>query len=275
MFQKCETQNSARSVQFKGLAVPGAVFLNATDDLVAIWKNASGQRFQNYKASFTILDVPIISRQWIENLENDNPFTKVAPPNWSKWINHGVYTPLIALRTTYIRSVNDQLPSSRNELEMLKILYEHFSEDPHLFEYFAAKIFSMSDKRVIIDEVTRSVVDGGKDALGRYKIGVDSDPIYVEFALEAKCYNPGLEKSNRTTVGVKETSRLISRIRNRQFGVLVTTSVVGVNAYEEIRKDGHPINLITGGDITRILVSVGRNDVYNLRRWLADEYPIN
>ncbi|MCP1762460.1 O-acetyl-ADP-ribose deacetylase (regulator of RNase III) [Bradyrhizobium japonicum] len=36
--------------------------------------------------------------------------------------------------------------------------------------------------------------------------------------LEAKCYGSG------NSVGVREMSRLISRLRHRQFGVLVTTS---------------------------------------------------
>ena len=53
----------------------------------------------------------------------------------------------------------------------------------------------------------------------------------------------------RLGVGVKETSRLISRIKNRQFGVLITTSVVGRQPYKEIRSDGHPVIFLTGIDI--------------------------
>jgi len=59
-----------------------------------------------------------------------------------------------------------------------------------------------------------------KDAnlIKAHLLGPASDPVAVEFALEAKCYaaNHG--------VGVRETSRLIFRLRHRQFGVLVTTS---------------------------------------------------
>lgn len=58
-----------------------------------------------------------------------------------------------------------------------------------------------------------------------------ADPVAVEFALEAKCYAPG------HGVGVRETSRLISRLRHRQFGVLVTTSHLDRQAYKEIRED--------------------------------------
>jgi hypothetical protein len=59
-----------------------------------------------------------------------------------------------------------------------------------------------------------------------------SDPIAVEFALEAKCYAP------THGVGVRETSRLISRLRHRQFGVPVTTSYLDDQAYREIGKTG-------------------------------------
>ena len=45
------------SVRFCGLAAPGGPALTSSDDLVAIWKSSDGRRFQNYKASFTVLDV--------------------------------------------------------------------------------------------------------------------------------------------------------------------------------------------------------------------------
>jgi hypothetical protein len=64
IFQKYPTPISARSVQFKGLAVPGFMGLPATSDLVAVWKTSEGQRFQNYRATFTILDVPVVGRTW-------------------------------------------------------------------------------------------------------------------------------------------------------------------------------------------------------------------
>ncbi len=37
------------------------------------------------------------------------------------------------------------------------------------------------------------------------------------------------------TVGVADVARLISRLRQRQFGVFVTTSVVARQAYKEVR----------------------------------------
>jgi hypothetical protein len=45
-----------------------------------------------------------------------------------------------------------------------------------------------------------------------------ADPIVIDFALEAKC------KHIESGVGVKELPWLISRLRRRQFSILVTTS---------------------------------------------------
>lgn len=48
-------------------------------------------------------------------------------------------------------------------------------------------------------------------------------------------------------------SRLISRIRYRQFGVMLTTSYVHKQAYQEVIEDGHPILIVTACDIARVL----------------------
>ncbi len=90
----------------------------------------------------------------------------------------------------------------------------------------------------------------------------------VDFALEAKCYEPGLESGKANTIGVKETSRLISRLLHRQFGVLVTTSVIAETAYAEIREDKHPVILIAGGDIARILIARGISTPAHLKEEL-------
>lgn len=48
-------------------------------------------------------------------------------------------------------------------------------------------------------------------------------------------------------------SRLISRIRYRQFGIMVTTSYIDGQAYSEVVKDDHPILIITASDIASVL----------------------
>jgi hypothetical protein len=58
-----------RDVIFRGIAVPG-VEGGAVDDLAAIWRSKKGQRFQNYRAMFTVLDCQLIAREWIDDLRH-------------------------------------------------------------------------------------------------------------------------------------------------------------------------------------------------------------
>ena len=273
VFQKYPTVNSARSVQFKGLVVPGYKGVAATDDLVAVWKSSKGQRFQNYRAIFTFLNISRIPRSFINSLsEANSDFDENLQPFFG-WKDTGNYNPLIAPSTTSIRSKDEQLPSNAHEWEILKVLFQYFQDKPTMFEACAANIFQLHDNKAIIEEITRTVRDGGRDAIGKYILGMTSDPIYAEFSLEAKCYNPGFNNvRGATPVGVKDISRLISRIRNRQFGVLVTTSYIATQAYNEVREDGHPIIFIAGGDIAEILISKGFSKKESVRHWLMTEF---
>ena len=86
--------------------------------------------------------------------------------------------------------------------------------------------------------------DGGRDGVGALTIGSGAASISIDFAMEAKCY------STSNSVGVREISRLISRLRHRQFGILTTTSYVDRQAYCEIKEDGHPIIVVSARDST-------------------------
>jgi hypothetical protein len=274
VFKKHPTKTGARSVQFKGLAVPGFPGLSATEDLVAVWKATDGQRFQNYRATFTVLDAGVISRAWINDLANGNANTPNAPAAWQAWVNTGRYRALTAEPTTVIRSADEQTPDTPIKKDILEVVWEHFRATPIAFEAFAARVYQLTDSRVLIDEVTRRTIDGGRDAIGRYQLGLNGDPVYAEFALEAKCYQPPLNGQAPNTVGVKEVSRLISRIRHRQFGVLVTTSLIARQAYEEVREDRHPIVFISGRDIAEILIANGYNTVERAKRLLQEEFKV-
>ena len=273
VFQKFPTEISTRSVQFKGLAVPGHPGLSSTQDLIAVWKSKNGQRFQNYRAVFTILDEALIDRRWIGDVLSGSPLSEWAPKSWSRWVEDGVCEPLVAESTLAIRTVEEQMPNDPLRSEILRTVWEHFTDQPLRFEAFAARLFRMMDARVSIDLITRASVDGGRDAIGRYALGLESDPVFAEFSLEAKCYRPGLDGEKINTVGVKETSRLISRIRHREFGVLVTTSAVGKQAYSEIREDRHPIILIAGKDISDVLINNGLSDAKSVQTFLDREFP--
>ena len=144
------------------------------------------------------------------------------------WVELGRYKALTSESTTVIRTKEAQTPDSLVKTEILKVVWNHFKEAPIAFEAFAAALFQMHDQRVIIDEITRASVDGGRDAVGRYRLGLVADPVYADFSLEAKCYTPPVDDLIATSVGVKEVSRLISRLRHRQFGVLPRGCRIGL-----------------------------------------------
>lgn len=64
---------------FKGLLVPGSTNHLETEDLIAIWKTQNNQRFQNYKAIFTLLPVQIITRKWINDIVSGNKMSQNSP----------------------------------------------------------------------------------------------------------------------------------------------------------------------------------------------------
>ena len=78
-----------RDMIFKGLAVPGRVGIPTPDDLVAIWKITGGERFQNYQAKFTVLDVPRLSRQWLDALRTNGNLLEDAPYRLAEMADDG------------------------------------------------------------------------------------------------------------------------------------------------------------------------------------------
>ena len=259
-----------RDMVFRGLIIPKTNQVGNTDDLISVWRSKDKQRFQNYRAKFSVLDSTEIDLNWIRSVLEGREKMELAPKAWTEWKTRGIIRPLEALKTLEYRKKAAQLPSDSGEQAMLIYIHKYFEPDDHLFEYFAAAIWKMSDSRVFSGRVTRRNRDGGRDAVGEYKIGPDSEPISLDWALEAKRYAPG-----EVSVGVSELSRLISRIRIRQFGVLVTTSFVSDQAYKEIREDQHPIIVIAGTDIIAILKQAGISDLSILKDWLIQNFPID
>lgn len=258
---------TGRDVMFRGLAVPSP---NLDDGLVAVWRQAGGKRFQNYRARFEVLKCTELAREWVAAVcQGLAPVSAPqAPKAWKEWVLTGKRNVLRAPRTIQHRTRGQQLPdpSDRSACAMLDSLRGCVAATPHDFEFLAAEIFRMIEPRVFDLEITRKSVDGGRDAVGRIRIGgeeTESDGIFADFALEAKAYH---EDSG---LGVKETSRLISRLRYRQFGVIVTTSFVSTQAYKELRDDQHPVVIISGGDIVRILRKRGINSSKAVEAWVC------
>lgn len=238
-----------RDLRFIGLAVPGAQGMGPDDDLVAIWRTTmNGTRFQNYKATFTILDVPVIGREWIRDIRIGAGLTsKHAPRPWINWVKARRYQPLKSVPANRIRSKQQQIPQEAELQAYVTYLRKYYADNSYGFERCAMELARLFMPSIQSWEITRPWRDGGRDAIGKYRIGQGAGAIDVEFALEAKCY--GLNKG----VGVRALSRIISRLRHRQFGILVTTSYLDSQAYEEVIQDDHPVVIIAAVDIARKL----------------------
>lgn len=248
--------------QFRGLVVPGGVGVGADDQLTAIWRTKAAARFQNYRAIFTVLDAPQISRAWLSDLLLGNDKLANAPAAYKEWVRSGKYQALVSENVVQTRTKEEQLPSDVLGKKLLAHIHRRFEGRAHEFEPVALALWGLLSKLPMDAKVTRRSTDGGRDAFGYVRVGPTSDPLKLDFALEAKCYRPN------NSVGVKETSRLISRLRRHHFGVLVTTSYVGAQAYSEIREDSHPVVLMTGSDIASVLQANGIDDVTKLNNWL-------
>lgn len=260
------SSDQGRDVIFLGLAVPGTTSGRPQEDLVAVWRTRNGQRFQNYRSRFTILQTNCVSRKWISSIVERRPDSKAAPEAWLNWVETGRITPLIAPRTIQHRKRSEQLPNEDIECEMLRVIHGFFEKNPYGFEHCATEIAKMMLPSITSIDLTRRSRDGGRDAIGEYRIGSGPGSILVDFALEAKCY------SSNHSIGVREMSRLISRLRHRQFGLLVTTSYVDEQAYKEIKEDQHPIIVIAAIDIVRLLKEHGYSTVDDVRAWLTRAY---
>lgn len=158
-----------------------------------------------------------------------------------------------ALKTPRIFEVPykyEQLQCSEDGKLCLEEIRKHYIDSPTGFEACVIRIVEMMDNNFESFSLTQPLRDGVRDTIGCYSISTDNQanfPLKIYCTLEAKCYN------ENHSVGVKNMSRLISRIKYRQFGILVTTSYVHDQAYREVAEDGHPILIITASDIAYIL----------------------
>lgn len=241
-----------RDVAFRGIAVPGASGHAHSEDLVAIWRTSKGERFLNYRAHFTILRSERVERRWIDSIIAGKANAALAPKEWLTWIKTGRAIPLLAPRTIQHRKRDEQLPSTPKDSELLELVHSFFSSDPHGFEACAAELARLMIPSIASLDLTRRSRDGGRDGIGQLRVGQGPSSILVDFALEAKCYAPS------NAVNVRDVSRLISRLRHRQFGVLVTTSHVDQQAYKEMRRHLAIADTATRHSLTRMVVSARR-----------------
>jgi hypothetical protein len=232
------------------------------DDLVAVWRRTGKQRFQNYRAVFTILREEAVARSWLEEIVVEGiPPIKAhgCPSAFAKWVRTGKYDPLTTPPVRVPRTKADQLPKPPREEREEKALEAVRSLSDRQLEYFTKALLQLMDPRFFDLEVTRRVKDEGRDVVGKYRVGHDDHWVSLDICAEAKHW--------KSAIGVKEVMRLISRIKHRDFGVLVTTSYFDSGVQKELIKDGHPVVLVSGGDISRILIARDLEGE-TLDRWL-------
>jgi hypothetical protein len=236
-------------MRFIGLAVPGAEGFSSLEDLVAVWRRSGRQRFQNYRATFTILDEASVSHAWLDGLVlGISPIESPGcPPTLARWIRTGRFEPLKAQHKLHPRSKVDQLPTNAREEAVLREVLTELND--RQFEFAAAALIRLMDSRFASIEVTPAVRDGGRDVLADYRVGHQGHAIALNACIEAKRWH------HTTSVGVKPVMRLISRLKHRDFGIFVTTSFFDAQVQRELIEDRHPVILVAGGDVARILIS--------------------
>lgn len=237
-----EKTGNRMDVKFLGMAVPGTVSKSLDRELVAFWRTINGNRFQNYEAHLTVLDsnVPI---DWLKARQRNDPdHESLAPTAWKEFIEGGKerIRPLITEKPEEIPNRESQLPSDPEAKAILDIIRTYYSNTPEKFERCAIRIVQLMDDHFTRFKMTRPRRDGGRDAICVYRIGPENGTCQLELhcAIEAKLY------AENHGVGVRYTSRLISRIKNKEFGILVTTSYVDKQAYDEIKTDGTKIMIV-------------------------------
>ena len=268
LFQKV---GKSHDVKFLGLAVPGVPNLHADEYFSTVWRTQDGVRFSNYVAKFTVIKIEesCIKKEWLFELKKDSSKAmSLAPKTWKSFVQNGLsgIEPLAAPYVIDYPGKDAMLPSDEEGKKIIKAIHKKYGKDNSVgFEKFAKKLMYMMDSNFQNINLTRPWKDGGRDAVAEYVIKTPSNKLIIECAMEAKSYDP--EKNG---IAVKQTSRLISRLRHRQFGILITTSYISPQAYQEIKEDGHPILFCTGKDIAKILQQKANITSKTIDQWLDE-----
>lgn len=256
---------TGRDVRFRGLLAPGSDRTSGEEDLVAVWRTTQGQRFQNYRARFTVLDAGSVTRSWIEELSAGKSLGPSCPPAWRSWTETGRYLPLQAPPTVIVRRRDEQEPLPADK-PLLNLVYQHFKDRPTDFEQFAADLWRASQPKV---DLTRPWRDGGRDAVGDYLLGPRADPVAVEFALEAKCYAPR-QRRRRPRPRNQPAHLPAAPPPVRRPGHHIPPRQPGLHRDPRRRP---PVIVLAARDIANILKTQGLNTPAQLQQHLTEKHP--
>jgi hypothetical protein len=254
-----------RDVIFKGLLVPGTGFNKNSEDLVKVSRFKKEQKFENYRATFTILDVSRINRRWINELQSGNKLGENAPKEWIEWVETGIYKPFKMEANKNSITKEEQIPQNDEDIRLVEQLKEHFY-DSVKFNRCATAILKLMDSNILSFNFSDSWIDNMKDITGKYKVGTENNTVVINFALEVVNNEPN------HAVGLIEVSRLLSRMKYREFGILFTTSFLEPHIYTELMKNNHPIIVVSAQEIVKTLKANGINSANTLQKWLKQEF---
>jgi len=225
-------------VRFNGLC--------ALEQLELSWFEDHGHPVQNYRARLAILDEANIPTDWLHRrmtATTPQELTKDGPAAWRDY-QAGMLR-RFTVWAPRIRSLESQIPAKgspdANALAELALLA------PKEFEVGVVSLF---EEVRVVHKVTQTRLsrDGGFDFYGKFVL-----PAPMRYEIPFR----GEVKRWKGSVGPKDVSRLVARLRRGEFGLFVTTSYFTRQAQEEVLADAYPTKLLAGMDVVRFMKEVG------------------
>lgn len=193
----------------------------------------------NYLFHLSILNEDKIELDWIHERTKSGNDDK-SPEAWEDWVESG-HVDKYSIWKRSVRKKSEQLPDSREDIKLLNKLRKVFSSRE--FE-FLAKYVLMENADFNDLKVTPSTGDEGFDLIG--DLFVSNLDLKIKILVEVK--NWKIDSS----VGVKEVSRLASRIEKGQQGIFISSSYFSKPAQVETNKT-HPIKLISSSEFLNLV----------------------
>jgi hypothetical protein len=252
----------ARTYKFKGLAVP--------TDLVSRWYGPVGEKFVNYEATFVILDIPYVSRAWLNALvKYGKPALShiAAPSSWHVWRNSGILTPLTPVPVSRVYTKEQQLPRSPEDWLVLDVLYSHFP-DAYGFDRFA--IWLMLDMYPDTHAHAHAHAHASEHT-GQFIVFNSPLTLTIHCVVVAKSRDP-----HGQGIGLGKIQKLINHLGPGHHCAYVTTGYVCPSAYKQAHAQNGRIKIICGMDIVHHLRN--RNpptptSANHTRAWLRRMFP--
>jgi len=89
VFLYFEKSGSGRDWKFSGVLVPGRYGQEIDQSLRKVWSESSEGKFANYLATFTALDIPRVSRGWLDDILRGIKISEQTPHAFRNWIDTG------------------------------------------------------------------------------------------------------------------------------------------------------------------------------------------